>query len=448
MCFETETRLLFPVALVVGYGIYRVWKRRRDESIYSVPVSKKKKGLQDLLHMRVDLEAATSAVGDEKMNPDSGLEKPKRAVLASPLKVDTNNDDNSPWHTSFNGKNLDDIDIETPTDPESGSGWIPQIKSERYGAGILKPKPSFSSYTQPKSPQGPRAMNDFSSAMVATSSQPIQQTQPVRSTQASTITRDDASDAVLSASSALSTPATVQPIRQVVPERRPTHCTTPSLTNSELFAVSPPPSYSAANRLGGGVLSRVADLEVIEQRRSRIETDTESVPASPPGPTLRSARTYAPSPFPLATSSRSNLDVSHGIAIPLASPTRSESRISMNTNTPGSYASSNLRHVKNNSQTSLGRNSPTAERSDVLPRLMTVVNTFVPNLEDELSIKVGDTVRMLEEFRDGWCSVQYVGKYDAAKGVVPRVCLRERRSIVPVRKSSISSLSSSGSFRR
>ncbi|KAF5358307.1 hypothetical protein D9756_001269 [Leucocoprinus leucothites] len=403
--------LLFFV--VVAFFAYRAWKRRGDGSVASVPVSKKK-GRQDMLHMHVDLEAAS--VADEKDDPE--LEKPKRAVLAA------NNDDTSFWHTSIDGKN-DEIE---PADQYAE--WIPQIKSTMYGTGILAPKPSFQSYTQPKSPQGPRAMND---AVLATSSQPSQPVQRPNSA------RDDGTP-----STSLSTYSSASTQRaQPVEARRPVHCTTPSLTSSELFAVSPPPSYSAANRLG--VLSRVADIDVLEQRRSRIETDTESVAASPPA--LRSARTHAPSPFPLAASSRSNLDVSHGIAIPLASPTRSESRISMNTNTPGSYASSYLRHVKNGSQTSLGRASPNAERSE-LPRLMTVVNTFVPNLEDELSIKVGDTIRMLEEFKDGWCTVQYVGKYDADKGVVPRICLRERRSIVPIRKSSISSLSSAGSFRR
>ncbi|KAF9469383.1 hypothetical protein BDZ94DRAFT_378270 [Collybia nuda] len=75
-----------------------------------------------------------------------------------------------------------------------------------------------------------------------------------------------------------------------------------------------------------------------------------------------------------------------------------------------------------------------------LPRLMTVVTTFTPSLDDELAIKLGDTIRMVEEYRDGWCLVQRVGRLDAPKGVVPRFCLRERRGVVPAHKHSSSSL--------
>ncbi|KAL0060641.1 fus1 actin binding [Marasmius tenuissimus] len=66
-----------------------------------------------------------------------------------------------------------------------------------------------------------------------------------------------------------------------------------------------------------------------------------------------------------------------------------------------------------------------------LPRLMSVTNTFTPSLEDEMLIHIGDTIRMVEEYTDGWCLVQRVGKLDAPKGVVPRFCLTERQSVVP-----------------
>lgn len=69
---------------------------------------------------------------------------------------------------------------------------------------------------------------------------------------------------------------------------------------------------------------------------------------------------------------------------------------------------------------------------DNLPRLMTVVAPFTPTLEDELPLKVGDTVRVIEEYRDGWCLVQLVGRIDSPRGVVPCVCLQERKRIVPV----------------
>ncbi|KAH0583514.1 hypothetical protein H2248_009141 [Termitomyces sp. 'cryptogamus'] len=67
-----------------------------------------------------------------------------------------------------------------------------------------------------------------------------------------------------------------------------------------------------------------------------------------------------------------------------------------------------------------------------LPRLMTVSASFTPTLDDELAIKLGDIVRMLEEYKDGWCFVQRVGRIDAPKGAVPRFCLQERRGVVPI----------------
>jgi hypothetical protein len=66
-----------------------------------------------------------------------------------------------------------------------------------------------------------------------------------------------------------------------------------------------------------------------------------------------------------------------------------------------------------------------------LPRMMTVVHTFEPTLTDELNIKVGDTVRMLEEYKDQWCLAQHIGSPDAPRGVVPRFCLQERKRIIP-----------------
>ncbi|KAG6880230.1 hypothetical protein C0992_002996 [Termitomyces sp. T32_za158] len=80
-----------------------------------------------------------------------------------------------------------------------------------------------------------------------------------------------------------------------------------------------------------------------------------------------------------------------------------------------------------------------------LPRLMAVSASFTPTLDDELAIKIGDIVRMLEEFQDGWCLIQRVGRIDAPKGAVPRFCLQERRGVAPIapsRKYSTGSLKS------
>ncbi|KAJ7073896.1 hypothetical protein C8F01DRAFT_1075576 [Mycena amicta] len=65
------------------------------------------------------------------------------------------------------------------------------------------------------------------------------------------------------------------------------------------------------------------------------------------------------------------------------------------------------------------------------PRLMNVVNPFTPTMDDELPIQLGETVRLLEEFQDGWALVQRLGRVDAPKGVVPLTCLSERSPVIP-----------------
>ncbi|KAG6900668.1 hypothetical protein C0993_005901 [Termitomyces sp. T159_Od127] len=75
------------------------------------------------------------------------------------------------------------------------------------------------------------------------------------------------------------------------------------------------------------------------------------------------------------------------------------------------------------------------ELTQKFPRLMAVSASFTPTLDDELAIKIGDIVRMLEEFQDGWCLIQRVGRIDAPKGAVPRFCLQERRGVVPIASS-------------
>lgn len=65
-----------------------------------------------------------------------------------------------------------------------------------------------------------------------------------------------------------------------------------------------------------------------------------------------------------------------------------------------------------------------------LPRLMTVTATFTPTLPDELSLKAGETVRLLEEYRDGWCLVQHIRQSDVSKGAAPRFCLQDSQGTV------------------
>ena len=55
---------------------------------------------------------------------------------------------------------------------------------------------------------------------------------------------------------------------------------------------------------------------------------------------------------------------------------------------------------------------------------MTVVARYTPKLPDELHVKLGDVVRVIAEYKDGWCFAQLLGTIDAPKGVVPLVCLQ------------------------
>ncbi|KAJ6531106.1 hypothetical protein B0H19DRAFT_967166 [Mycena capillaripes] len=62
---------------------------------------------------------------------------------------------------------------------------------------------------------------------------------------------------------------------------------------------------------------------------------------------------------------------------------------------------------------------------------MNVINPFTPTLEDELPIQIGETVRILEEYQDGWALVQRLGRIDAPRGVVPRSCITDRERVMP-----------------
>jgi len=56
---------------------------------------------------------------------------------------------------------------------------------------------------------------------------------------------------------------------------------------------------------------------------------------------------------------------------------------------------------------------------------MLVIASYTPTMDDELPVKIGEIVRMLEQFEDGWCLVQRLGKTDEVSGVCPGFCLQE-----------------------
>jgi hypothetical protein len=78
-------------------------------------------------------------------------------------------------------------------------------------------------------------------------------------------------------------------------------------------------------------------------------------------------------------------------------------------------------------------------------RLMTVVARYTPNLPDELHIKLGDVVRVIAEYKDGWCFAQLLGTIDAPRGVVPLVCLQAAFTLT--HKASNNSLSTIKNWR-
>jgi hypothetical protein len=71
----------------------------------------------------------------------------------------------------------------------------------------------------------------------------------------------------------------------------------------------------------------------------------------------------------------------------------------------------------------------TVDEEHGVPRFMNVIGSFTPTMEDELPIQIGETVRILEEYQDGWALVQRIGRIDAPKGVVPRSCIADRERI-------------------
>ncbi|GLB34632.1 putative variant SH3 domain containing protein [Lyophyllum shimeji] len=162
---------------------------------------------------------------------------------------------------------------------------------------------------------------------------------------------------------------------------------------------SPPPSYFLAN---GG---------------SEAEGQSSRLVPIPPSPAVAAATPPPPTPPANRRTKTSFLSLSEQQPLPAAPSPRSESFAAKDLINPGE---------------STDYNNDDSGRGQKLPRLMSVASTFTATLDDELAIKVGDTVRMLEEYRDGWCLVQRVGRIDAPKGAVPRFCLQERRGVVPI----------------
>ncbi|KAF8582294.1 hypothetical protein K439DRAFT_1306905, partial [Ramaria rubella] len=62
-----------------------------------------------------------------------------------------------------------------------------------------------------------------------------------------------------------------------------------------------------------------------------------------------------------------------------------------------------------------------------------VESTFTVTLHDELQIREGEILRLLEEYEDEWCLVQRVGSNLLEKGVVPRFCVIDKPDVTQKR---------------
>ncbi|KAI0780395.1 hypothetical protein BD413DRAFT_463945 [Trametes elegans] len=143
---------------------------------------------------------------------------------------------------------------------------------------------------------------------------------------------------------------------------------------------SPPPTYTAMN-------------------------SSSSSPSSTPRPAHLNLPTVT------VTHENSKLSVPAPVPSPVPSPRRASS---FGMNAPmGTDQSANLK-------------SKPSVKGQKLPRNMIVEHTFIPSLADELSVKIGETLRMLEEYEDEWCLVERLGSRSDERGVVPRFCLKER----------------------
>lgn len=64
-------------------------------------------------------------------------------------------------------------------------------------------------------------------------------------------------------------------------------------------------------------------------------------------------------------------------------------------------------------------------------KIYKVIKPYVKNLDDEISIKVGDEVKILTGYSDGWCFIkllketEYSNHTTSKQGVIPRLCLQK-----------------------
>ncbi len=202
-------------------------------------------------------------------------------------------------------------------------------------------------------------------------------------------------------------------------------------TRADEFVGSPPPSYDIASGAQHGFTIPVPLLPPPELNRA--------TPTPPTPPATQKEHRERPSLREKAAGLQSLVVPAPEDIAPVPSPARSESFAPKDLVIPPPEPAASPASSEPTSSSSV-KTFATETRG---PRLMTVVAPYVPTLSDELRVSVGDTVRLLLEYKDGWGFVQFVGKSDAPKGVVPMICLQERRRMVPtIHKTSSGSIGS------
>lgn len=292
-----------------------------------------------------------------------------------------------------------------PPTPPPGVGWAPQIRSQ--------PQPT---QRQPYKTEASKRDSDTPS-------------EPERPKSARTRTNSSSSrlSKILSAARKSKSSETSFEIIPPVPPL-PFEVQSNRSSSSSLYSLSDSSDYDSSSSTSTGKKRRKFPPPPVKtdvRGLPRLPTVIIQDDLSPPPP-------HFDQPSPAPPSYR---------AEPLRSPSRYDSIIIRSKpltplSTPKTTASSkkSYHHTRSSSSTDVGR----VKR---LPRLVTVVASYSPNpdRDDEMNIKIGDTLRLSEEFKDGWCRVQRLGSAGRRRsksvsskaesmdeGVVPQFCLQDR----------------------
>ncbi|TDL24896.1 hypothetical protein BD410DRAFT_66665 [Rickenella mellea] len=189
--------------------------------------------------------------------------------------------------------------------------------------------------------------------------------------------------------------------------------------------MTPPPSYIIANRSSPLSVNGPPSSAPRMQPLPPFPPPESSLPEPPSDITPEPESRLQPKSF----LTLSVIPTPEAAPAPMVSPMRIDSNKAASA--PADIKGPKSGGSVTSSSFSSSGHSSTSSSSRRLPRLVKVVNTFPPSQPDELKIKVGDVLRLHEEYEDEWCMVQRVGRHDAEKGVIPRFCIEDRTDVIP-----------------